>query len=329
MAQGDTPIPLNPEQRRVAAMLLNLARRCREMILNPPGKTDAQREWNASQAAARLRSLERELIPFNVEVARLVPASLQPHFDRGLAAANTQLRNAEVLAEGDPIRGSFALVDSSRAQILVRSAADDVAKAARSTVAETGRVVRQIRALGLDSRQIKQVIAGGTLDGQPKQALADVRKACEKVADKDGKLFVPDKTGELRAYDARNYADLVFQTASAEAANIATQERGESKGQFYYKIIGSNSANFCTAFVGKVYYSGPGSDPLGLYPNIRELPDGGPPFHPRCTKRLVIFVVALMTPRQIESGKPDAASLELHGQARNEAQKRFAARKAG
>jgi hypothetical protein len=320
---SDPPIPLNAEQRRIAAMLVRLARTLREQVINPTGKTDQAKSWHASQAAARIASIERELRAFNVELSKRTIASLQPRFDKGLADANQQLREAGVLADGDPLKGSFALVDSRRAQALVRTTADDVAKAAKSTVAETRKLVRQIHAVGLSDKEIKTIIAGGTISGTPKAALDAIRKKCQAVADKDGKLWVVNKNGEAMAFDPKNYADIVYQTASAEAANIATLERLGSKGIRYVKIIGSNSTNFCTAFVGKVYWTGDGNDPLGLYPRLDVLPHGGAPFHPRCTKRYVAFFPAQATPAETDAAKPDEQTKQLHGKDIFEAQKTF------
>jgi ADP-ribosyltransferase exoenzyme len=323
MPEQDDAIPMNAEQRRVAAMLTQLARRCRQIILNPPGKTDARKSWNASQAAAKIASIERELKALNLAASIRIPSSLQPRFDRGLEDADKQLRAAGVLADGDPIKGSFAMVSSDRAKILVRNTMGDVAKAGKTTIDETRKTSRKIHALGLNDKDIKTLLAGGTIEGIPKHTLAELRKRCQAVADKDGKLWVVNKHGEAMSFDPQTYADLVFQTANAEAVNIATQERLKSKGINYVKIIGSNSANFCTAFVGKVYYIGEGTDPLGLYPHIRELPRGGAPFHPRCTKRYVAFIPKLATRKEIEQAKPNDETKRLHGVGRDEAQQRY------
>lgn len=328
MPEGDPPIPLNPEQRQVVAMLLNLTRQCRDVILNPPGKTDKQRIWNSSQAAAKLQAIERELRAFNYKLATLVPKALQPSFDKAARDADKQLREAGVL-DTPPLKGSFALVESRRAQVLVRRATMDLQKAVVSTVDWTKLVAADIKANNLDKRDIKTIIAGGTINGVPKVTLAQLRERCRAVADKNGKLWVTTKDGNQMAFDPHAYADLVYQTMGAAASNIATQERLASKGQYYGKFIGSNSARFCTAYVGKVYYFGPGTDPLGLYPHISALGSHYgeyQTFHVRCTKRLTAFIPSLATPKQIEDGKPDARTRELHGMDPLQAQKEFAQR---
>ncbi len=327
MPQGDPPIALNPQQQRIIAMLEDFARKCREQILNPPGKTAKQQTWYASQAALKLQGTERELARLGVKLAELVPPSMQSHFDQGLADANKQLREAGVLDAGEPMQGSFALVSSERAQVVIRETADDLAKAARTTLDTTRKAVREINALGLDKAKVRELIARGTIEGQPKATLSALRKICQGAADKEGKLWVMKKDGEAMAFDPHSYADMVFQTRSAESANIATLERLDDKGVHYVKIIGSNSSNFCTAFVGKVYWSGTGEDPQGLYPSLRLLPDGGPPFHPRCTKRFVAFIMDLQSAKAIQKAKPDDRTRELHGKSPAQAQKSYAAPK--
>jgi len=115
------------------------------------------------------------------------------------------------------------------------------------------------------------------------------------------------------AFKPRVYADLVFETVNAEAVNISTLETLAKTGIFYARIIGSNSKRFCTDFVDKVYYTGVGPDPLGLYPNLSVLPNGGAPFHVRCTKRYVAYIPRLASPTDQAESLPDARSTALHG----------------
>lgn len=150
----------------------------------------------------------------------------------------------------------------------------------------------------------------------------------EKIA-RGGLVEVIDKNGELLTFKPKTYADLVYQTKMSEAASISTLERFDKLGVKYGKIIGSNSGNFCTAFVGKIFWLGEGVDPLGLFPSYRELPGGRfvvPPFHPRCTKRWVAVNPALLTPDEIAKGTLNAQEryvLEAAGGGAT-AQKRFA-----
>lgn len=75
--------------------------------------------------------------------------------------------------------------------------------------------------------------------------------------------------------------------------------------------------------MGKVYYIGEGKDPLGIYPNITELPRGGAPFHPRCTKRYVAFVPGLATKAQTDAALPTLETTALHGMDSTAAQRTY------
>jgi hypothetical protein len=302
MASSDEAIPPNKEQREIVAMLLRLARRCQQIILNPPGKSDAARSFNTSRAAQQIAGIQRELAGFNRTLAELIPKSIQPTLDAAARAAGRQLRDAGLIDDDSPLQGSFALTDSRRAQVLVRRAVDDLLKGVSSTVKQTRQIAADIKALGLDKADIKKLIAGGTIDGVPKATLKQLRDKCRAVADEDGRMWVATKSGGVMSFKPDDYADLVYQTMGAAARDIATRERLAAAGNFYGRFIGSNSARFCTAFVGKVYYFGPGTDPLGLFPHINDL--GAQyrdfnTFHVRCTKRLVAFFPKRATPAQL------------------------------
>ncbi|HEX8342825.1 MAG TPA: hypothetical protein VF624_18120, partial [Tepidisphaeraceae bacterium] len=163
-----------------------------------------------------------------------------------------------------------------------------------------------------------RLLAGGTLSGQSQQTLRELKKLVRAAAG-EGKLIHAGG----RSFKPDDYAELVFQTKLAETTNVATVQRLQGRGIFYVKVIGSNSRNFCTAFVGRVFYTGPGSDPLGLYPHISELPRGGAPFHPRCTKRYVPFVPRLATPAQLEDAQLRPHERELLGKPTPQAQKTY------
>jgi hypothetical protein len=177
--------------------------------------------------------------------------------------------------------------------------------------------------VGLDKADIKTLLARGTIDGVPVATQKILRDKCQAVADADGKLWVINKNGDPMAFDPKKYADIVYQTANAEAVNIATLETLAAKSIFYVRIIGSNSQRFCTNFRHKVYYTGPGDDPAGLYPHIRLLPRGGAPFHVQCTKRYIAFIPRLATEKQTQKSKPDLKSVQHHGQSPQQAEKTY------
>ncbi|HEY0007319.1 MAG TPA: hypothetical protein VGB55_01230 [Tepidisphaeraceae bacterium] len=187
--------------------------------------------------------------------------------------------------------------------------------------ATTGKVVRQVQGLGLDKAKLNTILAGGTIEGTPRETLRKLKEEVRKAAI-DGKIVtVNARTGVAMTFKPDYYAEMVFQTKLAETTNIATVQRLQARKVSHVKIIGSNSRNFCTAFVGRVFYIGEGADPLS-FPHVRDLPGGGPPFHPCCTKRYTAFIAALATAEQVESGRLLPNERELLNSTSSDAQRK-------
>jgi|SRR5579862_2366416 len=62
----------------------------------------------------------------------------------------------------------------------------------------------------------------------------------------------------------------------------------------------------CTVFAGHVFYVGAGDDPLG-FPALRDVPKGGPKFHPHCRHAIQPYVVRLKSKAEITAAR-DAAN---------------------
>lgn len=318
----DEPTILPGEAKQLIRQLRLASARAIREIRNPPGKSESSKSFNATRAAQRLKQFNEELKQLEHRAVRIANSTVRKAFDQGLKDADEQLRSIG-LRDNGPISASFAKVETRRAAVLVRQTADDLGNAVRSIGENTRKIVRQTHALGLDPADVNRLIAGATIEGKPAEALRELR-AKVKAAAIDGKtITVNTKTGVIWEMKPDTYAELVFQTKIAEATNIAELERLRARGRFYVRIIGSNSFRFCTEFVGKVYYIGEGEDPEGIYPSIRVLPEGGAPFHARCTKRYVPFIPSLATPKQIEESKPTDKTKSLHGKSPTEAQKKY------
>lgn len=322
MTDGDEPIPLDAETREVIKHLRAAASRARQLILKPPGKTDTARSWHASRAAARLKGINAELDAIKGKLADVAGKKIQGAYRDGVKAAEQQAREAGVQSEGSAFKGGFSVVDRRRTQVLVKQTVGDFSKAVDSIKATTGKIVRQTQALNLDSADVNRLLAGGALDGDPKGTLRELKKLI-KAAAIDGRIVTVNRsTGVAMDFEPGYYAELVYQTKMAETTNIATVTRLQAKKIYHVKILGSNSRNFCTAFVGRVFYTGEGTDPHG-FPHISRLPRGGAPFHPRCTKRYTAFVVALQTPEAIEDARLRLHERVLLDKEPGEAQKAF------
>lgn len=325
MTKGDSPIPLDNETREVIRLLQTVAERDKQLILHPPGTTDKSRSWHASQAAARLAQINRQLDQVKAKLVSVTGKKITAAYREGINQAEQHARDVGIRPAGGVIQGGFTAVDRRRATVLIRQTAKRLADAVDSIKATTGKIVKQTQALGLDTRDVNRLLAGGTLDGKPKAALRELKKLVQKAAI-DGKIVTVNRnTGKMRSFKPDYYAEMVFQTKLAETTNVATIQRLRDKKILYVKIIGSSSRNFCTAFVGRVFYIGDGNDPKYGFPHIRQLPRGGPPFHPRCTKRFVAFIPALQGEEAIEKARLKPNEQELLNKPSSEAQKVFEA----
>ncbi|MBC8107733.1 MAG: hypothetical protein H7Z14_14165 [Anaerolineae bacterium] len=322
---AEAPKTLSPDARRVIRLLRIAAEKCRRIVLNPPGGTESARAFASSRAAAQLAEINRELDQLKVVAVRVGNAEIERKYREGLIAAEKMAKDAGVRRAGSAVAGTFSRVDRRQAEVLSRDVATNLIKAIDSIKRVTGRVVRQTQALGLNDKKVNRIIAGGTIEGMPADTLRKLRKETRRIANGGFVETVNKTTGVVTRHRPDDYADLVYQTKTREATRIATAERLSERGIDLVKIIGSNSVNFCTHFVGKVYsISGKSTE----YPALSSLPGGGPPFHPRCSKTIVAFILLLATPKQIDDSKQTAATRELSGKTAAEAQKIARQRKA-
>lgn len=153
---------------------------------------------------------------------------------------------------------------------------------------------------------INTEIARGLIAGNPRAIEKGIRQAlgAKIIPEADAlsyrqlgnqQIQVGGWTGPLRAY-----AQAVARTRSAEAANDAAIERMDEHGIEAATIQGSNSANFCTAFVGLVVgLRGPFTINGVTYPAASDLPEGGAPFHPNCSKGYAPFDPELSSPGRV------------------------------
>lgn len=310
-----------PEVQEVVNLLRQAARRAQQIILNPPGRSAKTQRWNASRAAQELAAYRRELRSLGVKVDAVTGRVIRDAYRSGRQFADRQLADADV--SRPPLRASFTAVDTRRAEALARSARADLRKALGAMGDTTERLVRQANAEGLDRAKVARILGGGAIEGIPKPTLQRLRQEMRAIARGGVVEIINRQTGVVTHFKPDTYADLVYQTHMAMAEEAAAHQRYREAGIDLVRIIGSNSTNYCTAFVGKVY-SLSGTHPV--YPAFSLLPGDGPPFHPRCTKRTIPFNPLLATPAQIEKAQPDQRTDALHRKSPADAQRDYTRR---
>lgn len=312
--------PRGPEQLLVS-YFADASKRLRATILNPPGRKESSREWLAAWAAQRIAQVDQILTDLRAKSRTWTGKAASAQFAAGIAKANQQARDVGVDVAGSPARGTFTLISKETVAVFARDTYADLNAAIDSTQQRNTRLLRKLGQQGLSEADVNKVLAGGIIDGTPRETIRQLRDDLRAVH--GDTVTVQGKNGPIE-FDAGHYARLVATTRMREATVIARHERLQDLGLDLVVIIGRLSNNFCSAFLGQIF-SLSGHHPK--YPSIAQLPGGGgvavPPFHPRCSKSTRPFVERYATPAQLRTGDgaPDAA--QLFGQSASQAQRKY------
>lgn len=199
----------------------------------------------------------------------------------------------------------------------IRRIAEDTT--ARATGQATGSLRAAARAHGTNGLAVFRSLSdsfanvGGSAEPAVNRAIArglisgDVRVAEGAIRD----LFRDRNAPERESYrklgnkivtvgkaemTVRAYAMTVVRTRTREATVSARHERLGASGISLVQITGNNSTNFCTAFIGLVCsLAGEQTIDGVTYPALSSLPNGGPPFHPNCSKGTAAYVPDLVS----------------------------------
>jgi hypothetical protein len=142
--------------------------------------------------------------------------------------------------------------------------------------------------IALTEADIDRILAGGVIRGAPRETIRELRDELRTVA--GDRITIVGRGGVFREFDVGYYASLVARTKTRQAHEVARHGRLADLGLDLVRVVGRVSNNFCTEFLGMVF-SLSGRHPR--YPALSELPGGGPPFHPQCSKSTAPFVEEL------------------------------------
>lgn len=278
----------------------------REMVLHPTGPTETSQEFRRARAAQLIQQIDRMRRQLGQQTGLWIGTNVPAAYVAGLKLATRQAIDVGIVKKNSAITGSFAIVDSRAVEILARDTAADLNNAARGAADRAKTLLRQTAQHGLAERDINRIVAGGIVEGTPRETIQKLREGFEKVHGET--VPITDKNGQVRNYEARDYARLVARTKTREAVVTAQHERLEEVGVDLVAIVGRVSRNFCTAFLGQVFSLSGKSD---KYPAYDSLPGGGAPFHPNCSKSTRPFIDYLASKPQLDlaAGLDDARSL--------------------
>ncbi len=295
------------------------AQQAREIILRHRSSTAKGRAFQVADAAQRIEQIERLARSINANSAGWIARNLPAAARNGRALANKQaealgVRSDNLVRNEDLIQGSFASIDEDAIKLLAQDAATSLRKSVDSSIDNASRIIRATAENGLSEADIKQIIAGGIVSGMPAATARQLRDQLIRV--NNGNIV----TINDRDYDAGAYAKMVARTMTREAMVKSHMGRFQQLDIDLVIITGKLSNNWCTAFIGQIF-SISGKHPK--YPSYSELPGGGAPFHPNCSKGIRPYIEALSTADDTRAGEPSPVVGRLLGVKPKEAQRMF------
>src|SRR5438874_327440 len=84
-------------------------------------------------------------------------------------------------ASGTIAKSSFNLIDIDAIKVLARDSVGDLLKAADSMAQQAKSVLRQTAQIGLSESDVNRILAGGIIDGAPRETIQILRDALVKV----------------------------------------------------------------------------------------------------------------------------------------------------
>lgn len=255
---------------------------------------DRGQAFRQARAAQLLKQLDQQLQQFGKSVAPKVEGAVMTAYTTGLQQGTKQLKEAGIPTKG-PVAGSFALIASDASRVLAHDIVVASKRAMTGLRDDAGRVIKQMAAsqAKLDP-EVSKIIAKGLISGDPRQAIRETRELFRTdPAESYRKLSNRIITVGNANLSVRHYADILVRTRTREAAVAGRHDRLRRADVQLVMITGKVSTNFCTRYLGLVCKIDPRAE--GPWPTLSSMVNGGPPFHPQCSKGTRPFVERLVS----------------------------------
>ncbi|MGH9462008.1 MAG: phage minor capsid protein [Vicinamibacteria bacterium] len=287
----------------------------------------------ARETLLRIRELAQRLDPRRQNAVRRWLEDEFPKFyylgDDAAARGIDQARGAAAPERrglvGEPSTG-FTALNQLQLRAQVAALTDRLSDVHRQILIKSGLVVRRTQLVFSQDAEIREHVIGGIIRGETHREVAnDIARtiltgkvspaAAERMRQAgfagDVALFEQLGRRELvtvgkKTMDVRVYANLVARTMGAETHRVGMITRLQQNEINHVRISRHQQTeeDECTLYAGRVFYVGPGEDPLG-FPSMNTIPSGGPPWHPNCAHVVTPFVVAAKPPAAVEAALED------------------------
>lgn len=324
---------LNDDQ--TVAALVRLYDRTARQIVNELARGISQ--VGARRATALLSKINAMLARLDPgkqgQLRRWISTRIPRAYVLGDEAASFELRKILRAAGRDPasVRDAFVALNNDEMRgvaaamrLRTKDALESIRDLIGTTIRETQRTFRENAA-------IRDITSGGFLRGRTgKQISDDLAEMLIGTPDRatTARLRALGFTGDAltdfrnlaehkmiqvggRNFRVSSYADLVARTQLREAHTSATLIRLQQNEVDFVRISRHNQAELdvCTPFAGKVFYIGPSDGDSGGFRSLREIPNGGPPFHPNCIHVPLPFVMEFKGEEAIENAQQSSQAL--------------------
>jgi len=279
-------IPATAE-KYLADLYQTAADRISRAVTNPTGATFNARQFRNARAADLVRQIDETVARVKGVTAGWASRNLGAAYNNGLATAMQQLRKAGVSDSEMPVKGGFSQVDRRTVAVIAADMAVSLDSALSRQAKAAKRFLRATaQAIAPDS-EISKVVAQGAITGDVRGTVRQMRGVLNEQQIDDyraaGSQVIQVGKAQMTV---RAYAEMLVRTRTREATVHARHERLVGNGFDLVVIVGRVSTNFCTAYLGRVFSITGGN---GRYPALRDLPGGGPPFHPNCSKSTALY----------------------------------------
>jgi|WetSurMetagenome_2_1015567.scaffolds.fasta_scaffold288191_1 hypothetical protein len=287
------------------------------LLIEPKGKSPDSQKWNASRAAMRINQVHEEIKTLKANITDWAGPTFKDAYKKGLKVGRQQASDLGIRHEG--MSGSLSnRFDAGAVRKLAQDAAADLVKASKSMEDHAVKTLRRMAATGVTNAEVNKILAGGVIQGSTVQASRDLREALRKVHGET--VTVTGKSGTPMTFEVDYYANMVARSKIRQAVQESRHEALRSVGVTLVRVVGRQSKNFCTAFLGRVFSIDGKTD---KYPSIDELPGGGDGMHPNCSKSSAPYDKDLATKDQVTRSIMTDDEKKLLGVSAYEAQKTY------
>jgi hypothetical protein len=201
------------------------AERLKKIVMNPPGSKASSQASRRARAAGQLQQIDQVVIPNLLQDASgWIGEHVPPAYTEGKKEGDANARKWVKVPAAKELKTSFSLIDHHALNALANKTFSDLQKSARSMGEVAKSLIRDTADMGLSSSDLHDIIAGGIIDGQPRDAIRDLSGRLKKI--NNGQVArIVNRNGAEMNFDADYYAELVVRTMTRQAVQEGRHNR--------------------------------------------------------------------------------------------------------